>query len=43
MDKKSIRLPEGGIREVGEHTVEIAIYRNVKAQVKVKVSPLDEQ
>ena len=43
LDKKSIRLPDGGIREVGEHTVEIAIYRDIKAQVKVKVSPLDEQ
>ncbi len=43
LDKKSIRIPEGGIREVGNHTVEIAIYRDVKATVKVKVSPLDEQ
>ncbi|WP_022671286.1 50S ribosomal protein L9 [Hippea alviniae] len=43
IDKKNIRLPEGGIREVGEYTVEIAIYRDIKASVKVKVSPLDEQ
>ncbi len=43
LDKKSIRIPEGGIREVGNHTVEIAIYRDIKATVKVKVSPLDEQ
>ncbi len=43
LDKKSIRLPEGGIREVGEHSVEIAIYRDIKATVKVKVMPLDEK
>ncbi len=43
LDKKSIRLPEGGIREVGEHEVEIAIYRDIKATVKVKVLPLDEK
>ncbi len=43
LDKKSIKIPEGGIREIGTHTVEIAIYRDVKAKVKVKVSPLDEQ
>ncbi len=43
LDKKSIRLPEGGIREVGDHVVEIAIYRDIKANVTVKVVPLDEQ
>ena len=43
LDKKSIRLPEGGIREVGEHTVEIAIYRDIKATVKVKVVPLENE
>jgi len=43
LDKKSIRLPEGGIREVGEYSVEIAIYRDIKATVKVKVMPLDEK
>ena len=43
LDKKSIRLPEGGIREVGEYSVEIAIYRDIKATIKVKVMPLDEK
>ncbi len=42
IDKKNIRLPEGGIREVGEYTVEIAIYRDIKASIKVKVVPSDE-
>ncbi len=43
LDKKQIRLPEGGIKSVGEHQVEIAIYRDIKATIKVIVKPADEQ
>ncbi len=43
IDKKDIKLPEGGIKTVGEHNVEIAIYRDIKAVFKVVVKPSDEQ
>ncbi|AEA34536.1 50S ribosomal protein L9 [Hippea maritima] len=42
-DKKSIRLPKDGIKEIGKHEVEVAIYRDVKATVKVNVVPLNEE
>ncbi len=43
IDKKDIKLPDGGIKTVGEHDVEIAIYRDIKASFKVVVKPADEQ
>ncbi len=43
IDKKDIRLPDGSIKTVGEHNVEIAIYRDIKASFKVIVNPSDEQ
>ncbi len=43
IDKKDIKLPEGGIKTVGEHNVEISIYRDIKASFKVIVKPTDEQ
>ncbi len=43
VDKKDIRLPEGGIKTVGEHKVEIAIYREIKAVVKVIVKAANEE
>ncbi len=42
-DKKSIRLPEGGIKNVGSYEIEIAIFRDIKATVTVNVEPLDEK
>ncbi len=43
IDKKNIRVPEGGIKNVGEYEVEVAIYRDIKASLKVVVKPADEQ
>ncbi len=43
IDKKDIKIPEGGIKSVGEYDIEIAIYRDIKASVKVIVKAEDEQ
>jgi large subunit ribosomal protein L9 len=43
IDKKDIRTPDGGIKAVGEYDIEVAIYRDIKAAIKVVVKPEDEQ
>ncbi len=43
IDKKDIKLPEKGIKTVGEHEAEVAIYRDIKASLKVVVKASDEQ
>ncbi len=43
IDKRNIKVPEGGIKNIGEYEVEVAIYRDVKASLKVVVKPEDEQ
>ncbi len=42
VDKKDIKLPDSGIKAVGEYNIEIAIYRDIKASVKLTVKPEDE-
>ncbi|MGC9102671.1 MAG: 50S ribosomal protein L9 [Desulfurella sp.] len=41
IDKKSIRL-EDPIKQIGEYEVTIALYRDIKANIKVIVRSLDE-
>ncbi|PMP69480.1 50S ribosomal protein L9 [Desulfurella multipotens] len=41
IDKKSIRL-EDPIKQIGEYEVTIALYRDIKAKIKVIVRSLDE-
>lgn len=43
IDKKDIKLPKEGIKAVGEHEAEVAIYRDIKASLKVIVKASDEQ
>ncbi len=42
-DKKDIKIPEGGIKAVGEYEIEIAIYRDIKAAIKVVVKPEENE
>lgn len=42
VDKKSIKLPSEQIRAVGVYEVTIALYRDIKATIKVVVQALDE-
>jgi large subunit ribosomal protein L9 len=37
IDKSEVQLPEGPIKEIGEHSVTIAVHPEVSAEVIVKV------
>jgi len=42
IDKRDIQLPKGPIKEVGEYDIKISIYRDIKADIKVIVKPINE-
>lgn len=42
IDKRDIQLPKGPIKEVGEYNIRISIYRDMKADIKVIVKPINE-
>jgi large subunit ribosomal protein L9 len=37
--KKEVRLPEGSLREVGEHQIDVYLHSDVTASVKVVIAP----
>ena len=37
VEKSEIRMPEGALREVGEHIVDIHLYTDVDTQVTVNI------
>ena len=39
VEKREIRLPEGPIRQVGEHTIEVELHSDVVASIVVNVEP----
>ncbi len=41
--RKEVRLPQGSLREVGEHPVELHLHPDVDAQITVNVVSEDEQ
>ena len=39
IDKSEVQLPDGPIKEIGEHNIMISVHPEVSIQVLVKVSP----
>tara|TARA_B100000575_G_C23057268_1_gene608653 strand:+ start:526 stop:972 length:447 start_codon:yes stop_codon:yes gene_type:complete len=39
IDKSEVQLPDGPIKEIGDHNIVIAVHSEVSAEVIVKVSP----
>lgn len=39
IDKSEVQLPEGPIKETGEHNISISVHPEVNVEVLVKVSP----
>ena len=39
IDKSEVQLPEGPIKETGEHNISISVHQEVSVEVLVKVSP----
>ena len=39
IDKSEVQLPDGPIKETGEHNIMISVHPEVSIQVLVKVSP----
>ena len=39
IDKSEVQLPDGPIKEIGEHNIMICVHPEISIQVLVKVSP----
>ena len=39
IDKSQVQLPEGPIKETGDHNISISVHPEVSVEVLVKVSP----
>ena len=40
--KSEVRLPEGAIRQIGEHAVSLQLHSDVTVQVKINIVPSEE-
>ena len=39
VEKREIRLPEGPIRQIGEHKIEVELHSDVVTEVTVNIEP----
>ncbi len=39
LDRKEVRIPEGSIRAIGEHTVTLHLHADVEVEITVNVTP----